>query len=94
MVIAGTEGKQRSADSYFCRLHANTFFSGCDNTNKIAGGVPCAPHWREYRPLVYAGGRCRQAGNPLSGAGIVTGMIGGSLAGELAGKAIKLGETG
>ena len=61
----------------------------------VVGGVPCAPPLQEMVAdgLMLVGDAAHQA-NPVSGGGIVTGMLAGKIAGQVAAEAIAKGDTG
>ena len=56
---------------------------------QVAGGIPFAPTLEKIASpgIMLVGDAARQI-NPLSGGGIISGMIGGSIAGKMAGGAI------
>jgi digeranylgeranylglycerophospholipid reductase len=87
--ISGSVGKKRSAISYlnsFMSMH----YPGASVLTQIAGGVPCDITLEKISApgIMLAGDAARQV-NPLTGGGIVSGMIGGSIAGRIAAEAIK-----
>lgn len=87
--VSGTVGKSRSAQSFL-----NDFISK-NYPNKpiltqIAGGVPSVITLEKISApgIIIVGDAARQV-NPLSGGGIVSGMIGGKIGGGIAAEAIR-----
>lgn len=87
--ISGLIGKKKSAISYlneFMEIH----YPNSPVLTRIAGGIPCSVTLEKIvtKGLMLVGDAARQV-NPLSGGGIVSGMIGGSIAGKIAAEAVK-----
>ncbi|MSP64104.1 MAG: NAD(P)/FAD-dependent oxidoreductase [Ignavibacteria bacterium] len=83
------EAKKKSAI-----LHLNEFleknYPNASILTRIAGGVPCAkPNKVLVKNRVMLVGDAGHQVNPVSGGGIITGMIGGMIAGEVAADSIK-----
>ncbi|MGE5432660.1 MAG: geranylgeranyl reductase family protein [Syntrophomonadaceae bacterium] len=86
--VSGFTGKSRSAISYL-----NSFmdknFPDAPVLTSIAGGVPCSiTLGRISAPGIMLTGDAARQVNPLSGGGIISGMIGGSIAGRIAAESI------
>ncbi len=86
--ISGLQCKKKSAIKYlndFMQEH----YPDASVLTQVAGGVPCSVTLKKISAngLMLVGDAARQV-NPLSGGGIVSGMIGGKIAGTLANKAI------
>ena len=84
-----SDAKEKSATKYleeFLEKH----FPDAAILTRIAGGVPCAVTIDEIvkENIMLIGDAAHQV-NPISGGGIITGMIGGMMAGEAAAEAIK-----
>lgn len=90
--VSGLTGKKRSALSYLNEFMARNYPDAAVLTS-VAGGVPCAPTLERISApgIMLAGDAARQV-NPLSGGGIISGMIGGSIAGRIAAEAVKCGK--
>ena len=90
--ISGTHSREASAKSYLDRFVANRY-PGSKILNMTMGCVPCAKTLKQIVTpgLMLAGDAARQV-NPLSGGGIISGMIGGKLAGIVAAKAVGAGD--
>ncbi len=86
--VGGAIGKKKSALRFLNDFMEKNYPKAAILT-QIAGGVPCVTTLEKITApgLMLVGDAARQV-NPLSGGGIVSGMIGGKLAGEIAGKAI------
>ncbi len=88
--ISGFVGKNQSALSYLNSFMKKNYPDSPILT-QIAGGVPCSITLDKISApgIMLAGDAARQV-NPLTGGGIVSGMIGGSIAGRIAAEAIKM----
>lgn len=86
--VSGITGKKRSALSFLNEFMEKNYPSAPVLTS-IAGGVPCSVTLAKISSpgIMLAGDAARQV-NPLSGGGIISGMIGGSIAGRIAAEAI------
>jgi digeranylgeranylglycerophospholipid reductase len=87
--ISGDFSKQRTAFQYLTEF-INTHFPGGSVLTTVLGGVHCSKPLKEFTAngLLLAGDAAHHS-NPLSGGGIVNGMIAGKLAGETAATAIQ-----
>jgi len=86
--VSGIIGKQKSASSYL-EDFLNKNFRNVSTLMSVAGGVPCSIGLKKISShgIMLVGDAARQV-NPLSGGGIVSGMIGGSIAGRIAADAV------
>ncbi len=86
--VSGKIGKTKSASSYLNDF-LNKKFPGVSTLMSVAGGVPCSTVLQKISSdgIMLTGDAARQV-NPLSGGGIVSGMVGGSIAGRLAAESI------
>lgn len=86
--VSGMTGKKKSADQYLKRF-IESKYPGKPFLTKIAGGVPCSPTLKKISApgILITGDAARQV-NPLSGGGIISGMIGGRIAGEVAAQSV------
>lgn len=92
LAITGDIGKRRSALSYlneFMEKH----YPKASVLSQVAGGIPFTPTLEKIvgPNILLVGDAARQI-NPLSGGGIISGMIGGSIAGAVAADAIIKGD--
>jgi len=87
--ISGRECKKKATVNYLNEFMAK-HFPGASVLTQVAGGVPCSVTLKKISApgLMLVGDAARQV-NPLSGGGIISGMIGGKIAGQIANKAIK-----
>lgn len=87
--IGGDKAKIKSPIRYLNEF-IEAKFSNISQLTKIAGGVPCAiTHKEIVKNNVMLVGDAAQQVNPLSGGGIITGMLAGSIAGRIAAESIK-----
>ena len=88
--VSGTIGKRKSAQSYLNDF-MNTNYPNKPILTQIAGGVPSVITLDKISApgIIIVGDAARQV-NPLSGGGIVSGMIGGKIGGGIAADAVKL----
>jgi len=88
LAITGDIGKKRSALS-FLNNFIETYYPNASILSSVAGGIPFTPTLEKIVApgLMLVGDAARQI-NPLSGGGIVSGMIGGSIAGKVAAESI------
>ncbi|MCK5739842.1 NAD(P)/FAD-dependent oxidoreductase [bacterium] len=79
---------------HYLHQFLDEFFPGVAVLTTVAGGVPCAPELRELTGdgIMLAGDAAHQV-NPISGGGIVLGMLGGKIAGRIAANAIGQGDV-
>ncbi len=86
--VSGKIGKRKSASSYLNDF-LNKNFPDASVLTSVAGGVPCTTVLKKISSygIMIAGDAARQV-NPLSGGGIVSGMVGGSIAGRIAADSI------
>jgi len=86
--ISGEHAAYKAPIEYL-REFIETHFSGASALTTVAGGVPCAPLMEKIvaNGLMLVGDAAHQA-NPISGGGIVTGMIAAKIAGEVAARAV------
>lgn len=86
--VSGMTGKKKSADQYL-KAFLEKKYPEVPFLTKIAGGVPCSVTLKRISApgILLAGDAARQV-NPLSGGGIISGMIGGRIAGEVAARSI------
>ncbi len=86
--ISGEYAHQRSPLSYLNAFVKNKFPRASVLTT-VAGGVPCAPHMKQVvaNRIMLVGDAAHQS-NPISGGGIVTGMLAAEIAGRVAAAAI------
>jgi len=87
--ISGLINRKKSANLYLTEFLEKEF-PGASVLTKIAGGVPCALTHKKISTngLMLVGDAANQV-NPLSGGGIISGMIGGKIAGMIASDAIE-----
>ncbi|VAX26732.1 Digeranylgeranylglycerophospholipid reductase [hydrothermal vent metagenome] len=90
--VSGTIGKNKSAQSFlndFMRKH----YPNKPILTQIAGGVPSVVTLDKISApgIIIVGDAARQV-NPLSGGGIVSGMIGGKIGGGIAADAVRLND--
>ncbi|MBU2444384.1 MAG: NAD(P)/FAD-dependent oxidoreductase [Bacteroidetes bacterium] len=87
--IGGNQAKKRSPLSYLNEF-IETKYPNISRLTVVSGGVPCSVTLKEIvkQNVMLCGDAAHQV-NPLSGGGIVSGMIGGSICGRIAGEAIK-----
>jgi digeranylgeranylglycerophospholipid reductase len=87
--ISGDNGHTGSAHSYLERFIEKRF-KRYTIINEVAGGVPCCQTLNQITApgLMLVGDAARQV-NPLTGGGILPGMIAGRIAGEVAANAIR-----
>ena len=87
--VSGTIGKKKSALSYlndFMKSH----FPDAAILTQVAGGVPCDLTLPQISgPGILIAGDAARHVNPLSGGGIVSGMIAGKVAAEITAEAIQ-----
>ncbi len=90
--IAGDKAKDKGPKQYLDTFVAKRF-PEASATYTVYGGVPTSYMKDEYVQdnVILAGDAARQV-NPITGGGIVQGMIGGQLAGETAAEAVKAGK--
>lgn len=90
--VAGQYAREESAKSNLDRFIMK-YYPNAKKLNTTMGCVPCAKTLKQIVApgLLLAGDAARQV-NPLSGGGIISGMIGGKLAGITAAKAVKKGD--
>ncbi len=86
--ISSENGHSKSALAYL-KEFVNKKFPHASILTTIAGGVPCAPYMEEMvgDGIMLVGDAAHQA-NPISGGGIVTGILASKIAGQVAAKAI------
>ena len=86
--VSGITGKKKSASSYLEDFMEKKYPNASILT-RVAGGVPCSPTLEKVSApgIMLVGDAARQV-NPLSGGGIISGMIGGSIAGKIAAEAV------
>jgi len=86
--ISGEYAHQKSALSYLKEFMKKKFPDASVLTT-VAGGVPCAPYMKNIVTdgLMLTGDAAHQS-NPISGGGIVLGMLAAKIAGKVAAKAI------
>lgn len=88
LAITGDIGKKRSAISYLNDF-MNNYFPNASVLSSVAGGIPFTPTLEKIvNPGIMLVGDAARQINPLSGGGIISGMIGGSIAGKVASDAI------
>lgn len=86
--VSGIAGKKQSAIKYL-----NTFlekhYPDAAILTTVVGGVPCSPTLDKIsaKGIMLTGDAARQV-NPLSGGGIISGMIGGKIAGTIAAESV------
>jgi digeranylgeranylglycerophospholipid reductase len=87
--ISGLVGKKKSAQKYL-EDFLNKYYPNVSILTKVAGGVPCAVTHKKIsrKGLVLVGDAAQQV-NPLSGGGIISGMIGGKIAGTIIADALE-----
>ncbi len=87
--IAADESKKKHALKFLDEFMQETFPDASILT-KIAGGVPCADSLDKMTTpgLMLVGDAAHQV-NPVSGGGIISGMIGGRIAGTIAAEVLK-----
>ena len=87
--VSGNQCKEKATINYLNKFMRENYPNASILT-QVAGGVPCAVTLKKISApgLMLAGDAARQV-NPLSGGGIISGMIGGKIAGSIANKAIK-----
>ena len=86
--VSGLTGKSRSAISYLNSFMEKNYPDAPVLTS-VAGGVPCSiTLGRISAPGIMLTGDAARQVNPLSGGGIISGMIGGSIAGRLAAESV------
>jgi len=87
--ISGEHAQFKSPGEYLTEFVKKTF-SGAAILNTVAGGVPCAPYMEKIvtNGLMLVGDAAHQA-NPMTGGGIVTGIVAAQIAGKVAANAIK-----
>lgn len=89
--ISGDHARKKSAskrlEEFIDNLYPNSSI-----LSKTLGGVPCAKRLKRITGdgILLVGDAVSQ-GNPMTGAGIVTGMIGGEIGGQIAAKALQNG---
>ena len=88
LAVTGDIGKKRSALSFlnhFMEVH----FPNASILSQVAGGIPFTPTLEKIvgPNILLVGDAARQI-TPLSGGGIISGMLGGSIAGKVAADAI------
>ncbi|PID56953.1 MAG: hypothetical protein CR986_09755 [Ignavibacteriae bacterium] len=88
LAITGNIGRKRSALS-FLNEFLEKHFPNASVLSQVAGGIPFTPTLEKIvkENVMLVGDAARQI-NPLSGGGIISGMIGGSIAGKISGEAI------
>jgi digeranylgeranylglycerophospholipid reductase len=87
--ISGMSGKKKSALAYLNQF-LSLYFPDAAVLTSVAGGVPCTiTLGKIYAPGIMLTGDAARQVNPLSGGGIISGMIGGSIAGRIAAEAIR-----
>lgn len=86
--VSGMIGKKKSANS-FLNDYMFENYPNASILTKVAGGVPSTLTLEKIAVpgLIIVGDAARQV-NPLSGGGIVSGMIGGSIGGNFAAKSV------
>ncbi|MBK8944054.1 MAG: NAD(P)/FAD-dependent oxidoreductase [Ignavibacteriae bacterium] len=88
LAITGDIGKKKSAIS-FLNEFMNNYFPNSPILSSVAGGIPFTPTLKKIvNPGIMLVGDAARQINPLSGGGIISGMIGGSIAGKVAADAI------
>lgn len=87
--VSGEIGKKKSAQKYLNEF-MDTHYPNAPFLTQIAGGVPSSITLEKISApgIIIVGDAARQV-NPLSGGGIVSGMIGGKIGGIIVGEAIK-----
>ncbi len=87
--ISGLIGKKKSAQKYLEEF-LSVKYPNASILTKIAGGVPCAVTYKKISApgIVLVGDAAHQV-NPLSGGGIISGMIGGKIAGTIIAEALE-----
>jgi len=87
--VGGNTGKKKSALSFLNHFMRKNYPDASVLTT-IAGGVPCVPTLEKIvAPGIMVVGDAARQVNPLSGGGIVSGMIGGSIAGTVGAEAVQ-----
>lgn len=86
--VSGLTGKKKSATHYLNKFLSDRFPDASVLTT-VAGGVPCCTTLDKISApgIMITGDAARQV-NPLSGGGIVSGMIGGKIAGSIAAESV------
>ncbi len=91
--ISGEYAHIKSAQLLLTELLSAKFPHAAPLTS-VVGGVPCAATLKKIiaHGIMLVGDAARQA-NPVSGGGIVSGMIAAKIAGEVAARAVRLGDA-
>lgn len=86
--VSGLTGKKHSA-TYYLNKFLSEHYPSASILTTVAGGVPCSPTLDKISApgIMLVGDAARQV-NPLSGGGIISGMIGGKIAGTIAAEAV------
>jgi len=87
--IGGDKAKKRSPIS-FMNEFIDSKYPNISKLTVVSGGVPCSLTLKEIvmQNVMLCGDAAHQV-NPLSGGGIVSGMVGGSICGRIAAESIK-----
>ncbi len=88
--VSGLVGKKKSALKYLNEF-MESHYPNAPVLTTVAGGVPCSITLEKISApgIILVGDAARQV-NPLSGGGIVSGMIGAMIGGKIAAESIKM----
>lgn len=91
--ISGNNGFKKTSLEYL-KDFINEKFPEASVLTTVAGGVPCAPYMEKMvtNGLMLVGDAAHQA-NPISGGGIVLGMLAAKIAGRVAAEAVKANDV-
>jgi digeranylgeranylglycerophospholipid reductase len=91
--IAGNKAHRKSVCQRLDEF-MNRYFPGARILEKTVGGVPCAPRMKRlYSDGLLLCGDAAWQSNPVSGGGIITGMMAGKIAGSIAASAVRANDT-
>ena len=94
MGIAGNKAHKKSVCQRLAEF-LHKYFPKAQVLEKTVGGVPCAPRMKRlYSDGLLLCGDAAWQGNPVSGGGIITGMMAGKIAGNIAANAVHENDTG